>query len=108
MSKSGLTKKAGLLWVAKMAYRDGKASSRRLILFMAAIVLGIMAVVAIQSFSANLKENISLQSKSLMGADYLIDSNQFPTERVLGIIDSLGGSDAMEVNFASIFIYLAY
>ncbi|MBT8321696.1 MAG: ABC transporter permease, partial [Eudoraea sp.] len=84
-----------------MAYRDGKASSRRLILFMAAIVLGIMAVVAIQSFSANLKENISLQSKSLMGADFLIDSNQLPTEKVLGIIDSLGGANAMEVNFAS-------
>ncbi|MCX2720058.1 ABC transporter permease [Lentiprolixibacter aurantiacus] len=101
MNKEGLTKKTGILWVALMAYRDGRASSRRLILFMAAIVLGIMAVVAIQSFSANLKENISLQSKSLMGADFLIDSNQFPTDRVLGIIDSLGGSDGMEVNFAS-------
>ena len=101
MSKPGIPKETGLLWVARMAYRDGKASSRRLVLFMAAIVLGIMAVVAIQSFSANLKENISLQSKSLMGADFLIDSNQYPTERVLGIIDSLGGAEGMEVNFAS-------
>ena len=101
MSKPVIHKKAGLLWVARMAYRDGRASSRRLILFMAAIILGIMAVVAIQSFSANLKENISLQSKSLMGADFLIDSNQFPTDRVLGIIDSLGGAKGMEVNFAS-------
>ena len=101
MSESGLPKQASMLWVARMAYRDGKASSRRLILFMASIVLGIMAVVAIQSFSSNLKENISLQSKSLMGADFLIDSNQFPTDRVLGIIDSLGGADGMEVNFAS-------
>lgn len=101
MNKARLPKQAGWGWVIRMAWRDGRASSRRLILFMAAIVLGIMAVVAIQSFSANLKENIGLQSKSLMGADFLIDSNQFPNERVMGIIDSLGGGEGMEVNFAS-------
>ncbi len=84
-----------------MAWRDGRASSRRLGLFMGSIILGIMAVVAIQSFSENLQSNISNQSKSLMGADYLIDSRQLPNERVMGIIDSLGGAEGMEVNFAS-------
>ncbi|MFX0558199.1 ABC transporter permease [Maribacter sp. CXY002] len=84
-----------------MAWRDSKASGKRLFLFMASIVLGIAAVVAIQSFSDNLQDNIGLQSKALMGADYLIDSNQPANERVLEIIDSLGGYDAMEVNFAS-------
>lgn len=84
-----------------MAWRDSKASGERLLLFMASIVLGIAAVVAIQSFSDNLKDNIGLQSKALMGADYLIDSNQPANERVLEIIDSLGGYDAMEVQFAS-------
>ncbi len=84
-----------------MAWRDGRASSSRLFLFMASIILGIAAVVSIQSFSKNLKENIGLQSKALMGADFIIDSRQFPNERVLEIIDSLGGADASEVNFAS-------
>ncbi|WP_394750088.1 ABC transporter permease [Spongiimicrobium salis] len=84
-----------------MAWRDGKASGRRLLLFMASIILGIGAVVSIQSFSENLKENIATQSKALMGADFIIDSRQLPNERVQGIIDSLGGADAMEVNFAS-------
>ena len=68
---------------------------------MGSIILGITAVVAIQSFSENLQNNIALQSKALMGADYLIDSRQLPNERVMGIIDSLGGADGMEVNFAS-------
>jgi len=83
-----------------MAWRDGKASGKRLLLFMGSIILGIAAVVAIQSFSKNLKENIVLQSKALMGADYIIDSNQLPTEKVQKIIDSLGSS-GREVNFAS-------
>lgn len=84
-----------------MAWRDGKASSRRLLLFMASIILGIAAVVSIQSFSENLKKNITLQSKALMGADYKIDSNQLPNEKVQGIIDSLGGAAGMEVKFVS-------
>ena len=82
-----------------MAWRDGRASGKRLLLFMASIILGIAAVVSIQLFSTNLKQNISVQSKSLMGADFLIDSNHPPNERVQAIIDSLGGADGREVNF---------
>ena len=93
--------KAGIKWLLKMAWRDGRASSRKLSLFMASIVLGIAAVVAIQSFGDNLKQNISLQSKSLMGADFKIDLNKPPGERVLKIMDSLGGADAAEISFSS-------
>ncbi|MEO0527357.1 MAG: FtsX-like permease family protein [Bacteroidota bacterium] len=84
-----------------MAWRDGKASGSRLLLFMASIILGIAAVVSIQSFSENLQQNIAAQSKTLMGADFIIDSRQYPNQRVLGIIDSLGGAQGMEVNFSS-------
>ncbi len=83
-----------------MAWRDAKASRARLLLFMASIVLGIAAVVSIQLFSQNLTENIQRQSKSLMGADYTIESNQLPKERAQAIIDSLK-PDASEVNFVS-------
>lgn len=100
MSDRPIISKAGFNWLLKMAWRDGKASGKRLLLFMASIILGIAAVVAIQSFSKNLEENIALQSKALMGADYIIDSNQLPTEKVQKLIDSLG-SRGREVNFAS-------
>lgn len=100
MSNNQIKSTAGFSWLLKMAWRDGKASGKRLLLFMGSIILGIAAVVAIQSFSKNLEENIALQSKALMGADYIIDSNQLPTEKVQKIIDSLG-SRGREVNFAS-------
>ena len=100
MSNSLTTSKVGFRWLLKMAWRDGKASGKRLLLFMASIILGIAAVVAIQSFSKNLEENIALQSKALMGADYIIDSNQLPTKKVQKIIDSLGAS-GREVKFVS-------
>lgn len=91
-------------WLFKMAWRDAKASRVRLLLFMASIILGIAAVVSIQLFSANLKENIQLQSKSLMGADYIIDSGELPTERAQAVIDSLK-PDASEVNFVSMITF---
>ena len=87
-------------WLFKMVWRDAKASRVRLLLFMSSIILGIAAVVSIQLFSANLKDNIQRQSKSLMGADYIIDSRQLPSARAQVIIDSLQ-PDALEVNFVS-------
>ncbi len=100
MIEKGSYSKAGFSWLLKMAWRDGKTSISRLLLFMASIMLGIAAVVSIQLFSENLKENIQAQSKSLLGADYLIDSRQLPNEKVQAIIDSLG-PDAREVSFPS-------
>lgn len=83
-----------------MAWRDAKASRARLLLFMASIILGIAAVVSIQLFGLTLTDNIQRQSKSLMGADFLINSDQLPNARAQAIIDSLK-PDASEVNFVS-------
>lgn len=91
-------------WLFKMAWRDAKASRVRLLLFIASIILGIAAVVAIQLLSDNLRDNIKRQSKSLMGADYIIDTRQEPTERAQAIIDSLQ-PDAKEVNFVSMIAF---
>jgi len=97
---SNLPLKSSVQWLFKMAWRDGKASISRLMLFMASIILGIAAVVSIQLFSENLKQNIKNQSKALMGADFIIDSRQLPSEKVQSIIDSLNVA-ASEVNFVS-------
>ena len=93
-------KKLRLKWLFTMALRDARASKTRLLLFMSSLVLGIAAVVAIQLFSTNLKANLRLQSKALMGADYIIDSYEIPTDRAQEIIDSLK-PNASEVTFVS-------
>ncbi len=98
------TKNLQVRWLFKMAWRDAKASKVRLLLFMASIILGIAAVVSIQLFSTNLKDNIQSQSKTLMGADYIIDAKQIPTESAQAIIDSLQ-PDASEVNFVSMIAF---
>lgn len=100
MKNSQLKSKTNPAWLFKMAWRDAKASRVRLLLFMASIILGIAAVVSIQMFGETLTDNIQRQSKSLMGADFLISSDQLPNARTQAIIDSLK-PNASEVNFVS-------
>src|SRR5690606_18915668 len=100
LNSSQLKSNNNTMWLFKMAWRDAKASMTRLLLFMASIILGIAAVVSIQLFSQTLTDNIQRQSKSLMGADFLIDTDQLPNARAQAIIDSLQ-PDASEVNFVS-------
>jgi len=94
------TSQTNFRWLLTMAWRDGRSSLSRLLLFMASIILGIAAVVSIQLFSHNLKANIKQQSKALMGADFIIDSRNEPSAKVQTLIDSLQ-PNAKEVNFAS-------
>lgn len=101
MIKNTNISKAGFSWLVKMAWRDGKTSWKKLTLFMASIVLGIAALVSIQSFSDNLKHNIASQSKSLMGSDFKIDTDKSPSDSLVAIMDSLGGFNAREIGFAS-------
>ncbi|WP_028375448.1 ABC transporter permease [Leeuwenhoekiella sp. MAR_2009_132] len=106
MSKS-IKNQAGTYWLFKMAWRDFRASAGKLSLFMLSIVLGIAAIVSIQSFGETLKTNIALQSKGLMGADFKIDSDSELTDEALFIVDSLGGADAKEITFASMALFPA-
>ncbi len=102
---STIKQKAGVMWLFRMAWRDGRASLKRLALFMSAIVLGIAALVSIQNFGKTLEETISGQSRELMGADFLIDSDHPATPRVVEIIDSLGGEQSKEVSFVSMALF---
>jgi len=45
-------------WTVKMAWRDSRKSWPRLLLFTSSIVLGIAALVAINSFSENLEKDM--------------------------------------------------
>lgn len=88
-------------WLIKMAWRDSRASGKKLLLFTSSIVFGIGAFVAIQSFAESLKDNMALQSKTLMGADFKIDTDKPPSSDLIKLMDSLGGYVAREVAFPS-------
>ncbi len=61
-------------FILTMAWRDSRASRKRLALFSLSVVLGIAALVAIGSFSRNLRQAVEDQAKGLLGADLVIES----------------------------------
>ncbi|MEE9438943.1 MAG: FtsX-like permease family protein [Saprospiraceae bacterium] len=87
--------------ILKTAIRDSRKDRSKLILFMSSIILGVAALVAINSFNDNLMRDIRLQSKSLLGADIAITGNKPLSEEMNIALDSLGGVVSTEVELFS-------
>ncbi len=92
-------------FVFKMAWRDSRASRRRLILFSFSVVLGIAALVSIGSLGANLERGIDDQAKGLLGADLIITGRTplgaAPRAYAAGVATEL----AQEVSFSSMMVF---
>ncbi|HFA50131.1 MAG TPA: FtsX-like permease family protein [Bacteroidetes bacterium] len=73
-----------------MAWRDSRRNRGRLLLFIASIVVGIAALVAINSFSENLQKDIGKEAKSLLGADLVVQGNQPAPDSLREVFDLLG------------------
>ena len=85
----------------RLAWRDSRRNRGRLLLFVSSIIVGIAALVAINSFSENLQKDINGQAKELLGADMSIDGLNPPNASVRGVLDSLGGQRSEIINFLS-------
>jgi putative ABC transport system permease protein len=59
-----------------LAWRESRFARRRLLLFLSSISLGVAALVATQSFAANVSGSVREQSRSLLGADVAFTSNR--------------------------------
>lgn len=101
----------GPRFVLRMAWRESRSGRRRLWLLTGAVTAGVAALVAINSFTQNLRTSVAEQARTLLGADLSITGRQAPTPRVNALIDSLvapdsaagrpGGRRALQVTFAA-------
>lgn len=92
-------------FILKMAWRDSRTARRRLVLFSLSIVLGVAALVAIGSFSANLRQAIDDQSKGLLGADLAVTSRTAIQPAAQTFIDSITAEKSREVTFSSMVVF---
>ncbi len=72
-----------------MARREGRASRRRLALYLGSITIGVAALVAINSFRRNVSAAISDQARNLLGADLELSSRQPFDSTIRNLLDSL-------------------
>ena len=95
-------------WLWRMAWRDSRRSRSRLLLFTASIVMGIAALVAINSFGDNLRGDIDKQARNLLGADIVISSSKVHSDTLQILMDSVASvsiDTAKEVGFASMVFF---
>lgn len=92
-------------WLLKMAWRDSRRNQGRLLLFISSIILGIGALVAINSFSENLQADINREAKTLLGADLKLETNRPLTDSLATIFDSIPGERAQTTDFVSMVLF---
>jgi putative ABC transport system permease protein len=72
-----------------LSWRESRFARRRLLLFLSSITLGVAALVATQSFAANLAAGVRDQARDMMGADVSLNSNRPFGPRTERVLDSL-------------------
>jgi putative ABC transport system permease protein len=80
----------GFGFVFRMAGRELRAAPRRLLLLTGTVAIGVAALVAINSFTDNLRDSVRLQARALLGADLAFVSRQPFSPRVEALLDTLG------------------
>ena len=92
-------------FVLNMAWRDSRASRRRLVLYSLSVVLGIAALVSIGYFSANVRQAIDSEAKGLLGADLFVTSQAPLKEPVTSYLAGLHGEISREETFSSMMTF---
>ena len=89
-----------------MAWLDARGNLSRLFLFISSIILGIAALVAINSFHINLQHDIDDQAKDLLGADFVVRASKPIEKELIDYFDTLDLPQSREASFASMVLFL--
>jgi putative ABC transport system permease protein len=87
-----------------MAAREMRASPRRLLLLTASVAVGVAALVAVNSFTDNLRDSVRRQAQALLGADLSLETRQKPPASLERLVDTLtrrGARSARLTNFGA-------
>ena len=88
-------------FLLRTAWRDGRRNIGKLFLFMSSIILGIAALVAINSFNDNLTRDIDREAAALLGADLVVTGSRPAGPLTLATLDSLPAERSTEVELLS-------
>lgn len=88
-------------FILAMAWRDSRASRRRLVLVSLSVVLGIAALVGIASVGDNLQRTVEQQTKSLLGSDLSVRARQEFEPGTLAYLRSLAVESSLEISLRS-------
>ena len=82
--------------LAALAWRDTRTTRRRLVLSMSSIAIGVAALVAVDSYSADVVRSIHVQARGLLGADLSVTAHRPLPAPVVAMLDTLRTQGARE------------
>ncbi len=88
-------------WIARLAWRDARATPQRLLLFVLTIVTGVAALVAVRSFADNVASAVDDEAKVLLGADLEIYGRSPFEPESEALFARIGGGQARQVALGS-------
>jgi putative ABC transport system permease protein len=83
-------------WLAGMAWRDSRGRRLLLLLFTSSVAFGVAAIVSVQGLRVNLERLMDEQTRTLLGADVILQSRVTPSSEVREFIATLPGEKVME------------
>jgi putative ABC transport system permease protein len=92
--------------LASLAWRDARPARRRLVLFTSSISIGVAALVAIDSYSANVVRSVAEQSREILGADLSLSSREPLSDSIAHLVDSLSAAGG-DVDYVTSFSSMA-
>jgi len=78
----------------RLAWRESRTTRRRLLLSMSSVALGVAALVAIDSFAANVVASVRESSRAILGGDLALTARAPLSGTALTLVDSLVGAGA--------------
>lgn len=94
-------------FITSFAWRDSRGSRGRMLLFVSSMILGVAALVSINSFGDNLERAIDNEAKTLLGADMSFERDDPFPEHIEALIDSIGGNQSRRTSFSSMAFFPA-
>ncbi|MBI1840894.1 MAG: FtsX-like permease family protein [Verrucomicrobia bacterium] len=94
-------------WTWRMAWRESRSRRGRLLLFGSSIVIGIAALIAIDSFRVSLTRAVEEQAKSLLGADLVVAGRSKFGAAEDAVLRAIGGRQSRETDLYSMVLFPA-
>src|SRR5262245_9369576 len=84
---------------SRMAWRETRGAHRHVVYFLVCIIVGVAALVGVQSFSDSLARTVARSAKSLLGADVEVRSTHPLSAESSAVVTSLArdGADVTSV-----------
>ena len=78
-----------MIFILRMSLREFRASWRRLLFFFLCVAIGVGAIVALRSIIQSLRHGLTLEARTMIASDVIVQTNRVWTPEVRAKVDAI-------------------